>query len=185
MSPKKQPLFHGNVVYFHFCLFPSFLSLPHQAAITTDSAYAVWSARMSESPASRTAMVEQRNILPQAVPSSIYNSGGSGLVIRIEPSKVELTSSQGKPRHRTGPSFWGRQRRTRAVVVIADRTACTVDQVPVRIRSNGSDQTRPDRQIGQSALHNDRSRQDRSDAEHTPNRLVRLGHLLEVDSKSQ
>lgn len=41
----------------------------------TGSIYAVWEDRMSESPASMMAMVEQRKSLPQAVPSSICITG--------------------------------------------------------------------------------------------------------------
>jgi len=40
--------------------------------------YAALALRMSESPASRMAMVEQRKSLPQAVPSSIYNKKVQG-----------------------------------------------------------------------------------------------------------
>lgn len=40
--------------------------------------YCVCSLRMSESPASRMAMVEQRKSLPQAVPSSICKEGKEG-----------------------------------------------------------------------------------------------------------
>lgn len=49
-------------------------------------AYACWSLRISESPASRMAMVEQRKSLPQAVPSSIYTDIQ---VSKSEPSKVK------------------------------------------------------------------------------------------------
>lgn len=40
-------------------------------SLATGRIYAVWEDRMSESPASMMAMVEQRKSLPQAVPSSI------------------------------------------------------------------------------------------------------------------
>jgi hypothetical protein len=44
---------------------------PNAVVECTWSVYDCWSERISESPASRTARVEVRNNLPQAVPSSI------------------------------------------------------------------------------------------------------------------
>lgn len=60
-----------------------------------DSIYAVVPVKMSESPASRTAMVEQRNIFPQAVPSSICN--GCQRVNSTLQSHAETASSLGDP----------------------------------------------------------------------------------------
>jgi hypothetical protein len=77
-----------------------------QPALTTCSyhspagcIYAVWEERMSESPASMMAMVEQRKSLPQAVPSSICITGKIQ-VSQSGPSKdscvfAERASSQG------------------------------------------------------------------------------------------
>jgi hypothetical protein len=60
--------------------------------VATGRIYAVWEDRMSESPASMMAMVEQRKSLPQAVPSSICITESHKSVIDV-PSKVSQAES--------------------------------------------------------------------------------------------
>lgn len=50
---------------------PDAVTVTHAILVVGQAFYEACSLRMSESPASRTAMVEQRKSFPQAVPSSI------------------------------------------------------------------------------------------------------------------